>query len=150
MLRFGKYKGKPLMEIANCDLQYVAWLINKVPDIERRLDYEDLNSLEKLTMPVEYMYNKYPNLKDFSDEKLEEILCNEGLLKSYGSGMDADGTTECTIRTLFGSIYRSSSSMSRNFVTGQSFALRTEVFTALDNFSKKDFKEYLAKKKGVQ
>ena len=63
MLKFGKYKGKNLSDILEFDYQYIAWLVGNVPNLEKRLDSNDFQLINKIANPYNYIQYKYNNYR---------------------------------------------------------------------------------------
>ena len=63
-LKFGKYKGKKIIDVLKCDAQYLKFLVNK----EFNFEEETRN---KIMCTVTYSYTKY-KIKNFKQENCFE------------------------------------------------------------------------------
>ena len=116
MLNFGKYKGKTLSQVFACDVQYVTWMANNIPDIDSKLDDEDKTTLFKYAFPYEYIKEKYGyfiqgsnSFEHRNEDEIIDILKKEGFLKCAYSYIDEDEImgVEGTVKTVYASTFGS-------------------------------------------
>lgn len=141
MLKFGQYKGKDLSDVVDFDYQYIPWLANNIPDLEKRLDSKDRQFIYKLIHPIEYLSSAYKGFDSLGDEDVLAVLKDEGLLSTAYQYIGDDGTLHYTIKTIYGCIFGSKSVMPP-FVTSDGINLSKEVLKLIDNHARKHFPEF--------
>ena len=141
MLQFGKYKGKDLSDVLVYDYQYITWLANNIPDLEKRLDQKDCQFINKIINPVDYIQSKYSGFNKLKEEKALQILKNEGLLQTAYQYIGNDGALNFTIETVYASRFGSTSVMPP-FVTADSMNLAMAALQMMKEYSKKHFQKY--------
>jgi hypothetical protein len=141
MLKFGKYKGRNLSDILEFDYQYIAWLVENVPNLEKRLDSNDFQLINKIANPYNYIQSKYNNFNELKEEKALKILKDEGLLQAAYQYIGYDDALHYTIETIYGckfgfisAIYPSVIPESRN--------LTMIALQLMEDYSKKYFSKY--------
>lgn len=144
MLQFGQYKGKDLSDVADFDYQYVTWVANNIPNLNKRLDSKDYHFINMLIHPADYLHSTYKDFDTLSDEEALAILKKEGLVKTAYQYLGNDGALHYTIETLYGCRYGSSSVMPP-FVTADGISLSKEALELITDYAKNHFPVFYKK-----
>lgn len=110
MINFGKYKGYTLQKLVTLDFPYCVWMINKIQDINERLNNDDRETLFKLTQPYVYLENKYPNIFSKDIDFIIKILGQENYIKRTNISSNPTEpyfNSAYTLETIYASTYGS-------------------------------------------
>ena len=112
MLNFGMYKGYDLQKLITLDFPYCLWMINKIQNIDEKLDNDDKETLFKLTQPYNYLEKKYPNLFSKDINSIIKILGQENYIKRLNVSSNPTEpyvNSTYTLETIYASVYGSAS-----------------------------------------
>ena len=120
-LNFGKYKNSSLEDVLLFDRQYVRWCLSNVSNFSRIIDKEDLEFLQKLLHPLQYIEDKYKVIiENLSFEDLANYLYKMGIIEDCYQTRNIDSWDDScnfSVEGLYGSHSCYVSSMSNHAVS---------------------------------